>query len=112
VKIGNKNYCLYLADTNEKRTNGLSNKTISSSEGMIFIYKQPGYRRFWMKEMSYSLDLLYLNNNRVIDYHENIAPDTYPKTFTSSTPANKIIELKAGEIKNASIKKGDVLNFQ
>lgn len=110
VKVGNKKYCLYFADTLEKRTSGLSNKTITESEGMLFTYEEPGFRRFWMKEMLYSLDLIYIKDGTVVDYHENVSPDTYPKTFTSSSPANKIIELKAGEIKKSSLKKGDSIN--
>lgn len=111
IKVGNKSYCLYLADSDEKRRDGLSNKIITESEGMLFIYKEPSYRRFWMKDMLYSLDLIYLKNGIVVDFHENVSPDTYPKTFTSSSPVNKIIELKAGEIKSASLKKGDIVEF-
>lgn len=111
VKMGSGSYCLYLANTEIEKQSGLSNKEIKSSEGMIFTFDKSGFYRFWMKDMNYSLDFVYLDNDLVVDIKENISPSTYPNTFTSIAPANKIIELKTGEIKKSNVKKGDKIIF-
>ena len=111
AKIGNKNYYLYLADTEDKRTSGLSNKTIQVNEGMVFTFAKSGFYQFWMKDMKYPLDFIYLNHDIVVDYKTNISPSTYPNSFTSGVVADKIIELRAGEIQNSAIKKGQRINF-
>lgn len=111
IVMGSNNYCLYLANTETERQSGLSNKEILPNEGMVFTFDQPGFYKFWMKDMNYSLDFVYLNSDLVVDIKENISPSTYPNTFSSVAPANKIIELKAGEIKKSNVKKGDKIIF-
>ncbi len=110
--IGSKIYTLYVANTEELRSKGLSKTpSIRDNEGMIFIFEKPGQYSFWMKEMHFSLDFIYLNNNLVVEILENIAPETYPTTFTPKKPTDTVIELNGGEAKKAGIKVNDEVSF-
>lgn len=106
IQIKNKIYTLFIADTEEKRARGLSGIAImKDKEGMLFIFEKPDYHLFWMKDMRFPLDFIFLNGNKVIDLLSNINPSTYPQTFTSKSPSDKVIELKAGEINKLNLQK-------
>ncbi len=112
VKIKNKIYTLFLVDTEEKKTKGLSNiPSIRNNQGMIFVFDQADYYSFWMKNMNFSLDFIFLKGNKIVDYKQNVLPNSYSKTYTSKIPSDKIIELKAEEINKLKIKIGDEVKF-
>jgi uncharacterized membrane protein (UPF0127 family) len=107
VKIGNDTFHLYIADTNAKREQGLSGvTTLPEKTGMIFVYSTPSFYHFWMKDMNFALDFVYIKNNKIVDLQENISPNTYPSTFTSKTQADSIIEFNPGTIKKYQFKEG------
>ncbi len=98
---------LYLADIDTKREQGLSNiKSMPQDEGVMFIFNHSGSYSFWMKDMNFALDFIYLEKNKIVDLKENISPSTYPNTFVSNVPADTIIEVNSGIIKKYQIKKG------
>jgi uncharacterized membrane protein (UPF0127 family) len=112
VPIGSKTYKLYIADTDEKRTHGLSDvESMSSFEGMAFIFPQAEMRGFWMKDMQFPLDFVYVADGIVVDLIESVRPDTYPSTIQAKAPADTVIELNAGQIKENGIKIGDQLKL-
>lgn len=112
INIKNKTYTLFIADTEDKRRKGLSNiASIKNDEGMLFIFEQPDYYSFWMKDMKFPLDFIFLNDNKIVDLLSNIDPSTYPQTFTSKSPADKVIELKSGEIKTLKLKQRGIIKF-
>lgn len=112
-QIGSKTYNLYIADTVEKQQKGLSSiNKLAKDNGMIFIFDKPGFYGFWMKDMKIPLDLIFLNENQIVDILENIQPETYPKVFTGLSPYNSVIELSEGEIKQSGIKIGDLIEIR
>lgn len=104
---------LYLADTPKKSTAGLSIVTsLPKNQGMLFTFPEKSYHSFWMKNMKISLDIIFLNDGKITDILENITPETYPQTFTSSVPANQVIEINAGESKLLGLKLGDKISLK
>ena len=71
---------------------------------------------FWMKDMNFPLDFLWLNEKKVIDLTENV-PAPIDKDLTNLTlyqpsePVNEVIELNAGMVKELGIKIGDTLKY-
>ncbi len=112
LNLGKYNYLLVIADNNEKRANGLSNiELMSVNEGMMFVFDKPDFYYFWMKDMNFPLDFIFIRDNEVVDLLENITLETYPQSFTSKVQADKVIELNSGEIKKSGIKIGDKLDI-
>jgi uncharacterized membrane protein (UPF0127 family) len=100
LKINKRKFRLYVADNPQKREKGLSNiPSLQDNEGMIFLFDEPGYHSFWMKDMRFPLDFIFVRDDKVVDFLEDIKPQTYPRTFTAKKPADKVIELKAGVLK-------------
>lgn len=64
---------------------------------MLFVFDPPKQASFWMKDMRFSIDMVFADAQGVITaVHENVAPDTYPKTYTANTPSRYVLEVPAG----------------
>lgn len=108
IKVGQRNFYVEIADTQEKQTTGLSNReTIGAAEGMLFVFKEPGSYGFWMKEMYFPLDILWINNDKVIGFFENAPTNQNPlPIYHPPGLVNYVLELPAGSIKKYDIQKG------
>ena len=95
-------YRLEIADTAEEREQGLSNRQeLCGHCGMLFIFEEPQVPEFWMKDMQFALDVLWLFEDRVVAKHENLPfPSRVP--FTPGVPVTKVIELPAGSAHDIS----------
>ena len=100
LTIGSNHYELEVADTDAARAQGLGGRVgMARNHGMLFAFPNQGVRCFWMKDMQFPLDMIWLNaEQRVIKVERNVSPDTYPHPFCAST-AQSVIELNAGEAK-------------
>lgn len=113
LRVGNASYVLEQAVTANQQRQGLSGRSsMDRKRGMLFVFQREDQQCFWMKDMHFPLDMIWLNaNRRVVFLAEEVSPDTYPRTFCSGDPAAYVIELRAGEVQRAGIHKGQVLNF-
>lgn len=103
---------LEVADTPAARTLGLSNReSLLENNGMLFIFEQSAEQCFWMKDMKFSIDMIWLNDRKVVTKIEkNVAPETYPANFCAAN-TKYVIELSAGSAENHSITVGQKLRF-
>src|SRR3989338_1806519 len=70
---------------------------LAEGEGMLFVFPQDGKYGFWMKDMRFSIDILWLNASGMVVYMaQNVSPDSFPKSFESDVPARYVLELPAG----------------
>lgn len=112
VNINGHKLSVEIADTEALRNQGLSGRTnLTQDSGMLFIFPTIGNYQFWMKEMKFPLDFVWIDKDSIVDLTANVAPpqtsqETLP-TFTSKFPFDKVIELNSGMIKSLNIKIGD-----
>ena len=87
-----------VADTQEERIQGLSGREkLGENTGMLFVFEREGTWGIWMKEMRFSIDILWADEQgRVVTIENSISPETYPKVFYSTAPARSVLELPAG----------------
>lgn len=113
VKFGEVLVNAQLAQSTLEKEKGLSGREgLGENEGLLFIFDQPGFQPFWMKEMKFAIDIIWIGTDRkVVDITENISPQTYPQTFTSKVPAQYVLEVTAGWSKTNQIKEGLVVSF-
>jgi len=110
VKIGGKTINVEIADTLEKQLEGLSGReSLAENNGMLFVFNEAKSYTFWMKDMNFSLDIIWINDNEVVDFIENAQPskEKIPPSFYPQTPADKVLEAPAGSVKKLNIKVGD-----
>jgi len=114
VTIGSQAYRLAVADTPKAQAKGLGGQQTLApgEEGMLFAYKQPSILCFWMKDMHFPIDMLWVSaSRRVVHVQLGVAPTSYPKAFCGPQPAQYVIELSAGQAAQAKLQVGDCVSF-
>lgn len=109
ITIGGATVFAYVADTPVKRTRGLSGKSeLALNEGMFFIFEYPTIPEFWMKDMFFPIDIVWIGEDkRVVATSDNLSPDSYPEVFSPQTPVMYVLEVPAGFVLKNGIKSGD-----
>lgn len=104
---------LETVSTPDLRRQGLSGRNaMPITEGMLFVFEEPNSLCFWMKDMSFGLDMIWLDASKeVIQINRSVPPDTYPERFCSSSPAQYVIELNEGLANVADIAVGDYIDL-
>lgn len=102
---------LFYVDTPTSRLRGLSNLSeLPQDTGMFFSFDTSDMYAFWMKDMLFSLDIIWLDETMtVVDITRNISPETYPETFKPKVPARYVIECGAGCAQLYNIEEGEQL---
>ncbi len=113
IRIGGESFVADVANTDELRQLGLSGrKTLGDNQAMIFIFPANGRNLFWMKDMNFAIDIIWLDENKKIVYMEKgIKPESYPKTFGPATQTRYVIEFKAGVADRIGLQVGDIASF-
>ncbi|MCX6747455.1 MAG: DUF192 domain-containing protein [Candidatus Nomurabacteria bacterium] len=101
------------ADTKEAQALGLSFRTpLKEDEGMLFVFDRPNTYKFWMKDMNFAIDMIWLDVNKKIVYIErNATPESYPKLFGPDQDAKYVLEVIAGFSAKHNLKIGDSLDL-
>jgi uncharacterized membrane protein (UPF0127 family) len=102
------------AETAEAKQKGLSGrKSLCGGCGMLFSYDKPQEIGIWMKDMKFSIDIVWLDKEKRITHVESsVTPETYPTTFSDRTARSQfVVELPSKYIQEHQIKNGDKLYF-
>ncbi len=121
IKIGQNTIFAQVANTEHKRSMGLSyTKSIGENAGMLFIFDDIGSKNFWMRDMYFDLDIIWLDENRqVVGFFENVKKESYDsknpevsKIYRSPENTKYVLEVNTGTIEKLKIKTGDILDFK
>lgn len=98
LEIGGKIIQIEIADTDAERIQGLSDRTsLPQDTGLLFIFPTPTTPGFWMKDMRFPIDIIWLDENwKIISIDKNLAPESYPKLFFPPSPIKYVLEVNAG----------------
>ena len=115
LSIGTKTYQAEIANTDQLRQKGLSGRSILNDNAvMLFVFDEPDYHKIWMKNMHFSIDVLWLNENKkVVHIERQLQPDDPPhKEYTTLVPAKYIVEMPAGQADELGVKIGSRVEFE
>lgn len=108
-----------VADTYQEQAQGLSGReSLAVDEGMLFVYADKQSLEFWMKDMLFSIDLLWIEDNTIVAWQENMAiPQAGATvfeltTYVSPQAVNRVLELPAGTVKRLSLNIGDQVTWE
>jgi uncharacterized membrane protein (UPF0127 family) len=88
---------LKIASTPQSQLKGYQDeKEPSDNEGILFVYPSEIQASFWMKDVSFPLDILFFNSNKELIDSMTMSPDSYPKIFTCKKPAQYAVETRSG----------------
>lgn len=106
-------YKILLSDTPELRTKGLSGRaSLGTDEVMLFVFEKEGRNFFWMKDMLFPIDIVWLSTDRkILHIEKNVSPETFPKSLGSDENSKYVLEFKAGVVDSIGMKIGDTVSF-
>ena len=109
ITIGEEIIKVAIADTPILRSRGLSGVSgLNKNEGMLFIFDYPDYYGFWMKDMKFPLDIIWLDETgRIVHIAESATPLSYPNVFTPTDKARYVLEVNSGFSREHNLKAGD-----
>lgn len=112
AELGGEIFSLETADSDVLRERGLSGRdSIPPQGGMLFLFPRPGRYAFWMKNMRFAVDIIWLRGDRIVFIQKNAAPPAagtagnIPR-YISSEDADKIIEIQAGTAERLGLGSG------
>ena len=115
VVLGGVEVQVELAQTAEGQSKGLSGReTIAEGEGMLFIFEQEGRTGFWLKNVRFPLDLIWINKDKKI---VDIQPNAHPcqaddcLTYYPHKDASFGLEVNAGFVARHKLRIGDRVDF-
>lgn len=103
-----------IADDATEQARGLSGHApLDDEHGMLFVWPSREVRSFWMKEMTFAIDIIWIADGKVIGIESNIEPpiddDDILKTYLPPAPVNMVLEVAAGWADQRGIRVGDRL---
>ena len=113
VIVGPYTIPVVLADTPKLRTRGLSGtERLAPGTGMLFVFDTPGTHGFWMKDMRYPLDIVWIDPTLTVVGVTTAYPQSYPEIFYPPTAVAYVLEVTAGEAKAMGIEIGTVVRLE
>ncbi len=102
-----------VADTPALEERGLSGTAgLGENEAMLFVFDKQGLYPFWMKDMNYPIDMIWMDQEHHVVYiKEHATPGSYPEQFVSQAPALFVLEVQDGFVAKHNIKIADELYF-
>lgn len=111
INIHGTPYQMEVRRTDKGRRAGLSNRaSLPRGTGMRFVFETPDRYSFWMKEMRFPIDIVFLRDGVIVNIANNVP---FPKT-SSEPPATvqpqqtfeNVLELPAGDADLLNLKIG------
>jgi uncharacterized membrane protein (UPF0127 family) len=102
MTVGDQQLTVEVADTSFLRTRGLSYRDgLAPGTGMLFVFGEPRPLSFWMYEMRFCLDIIWIENGQIAGAAESVCPaadrhSTDIPAYLSPSPASYVLEVPAG----------------
>ncbi len=113
LTIKNDIWIVEIANTDQARINGLSNRaTLNHKKGMLFVFKTSSRQSFWMKDMLLPIDIIFFDENwEIVLIERRVEPSTFPTIFGNEVESKYVLEINAGEADIFDLKLGDKAIF-
>ncbi|MDP3742641.1 MAG: DUF192 domain-containing protein [Candidatus Micrarchaeota archaeon] len=105
-----------VASTEAQRVAGLSNRDVLPvGTAMLFVFETEGQYPFWMKDMKFPLDIIWISNSGTVVFIESNAQ---PCNAAVCVPINQqqnakyVLEVNAGNANSSGLKVGDEVEIK
>lgn len=97
-----------IADSPTERTQGLSGTTmLPQGTGMLFVFPSPHVPGFWMKDMLFPIDIIWISSaGEVVGVVPRATPESFPTQFRPDQPIQYVLEVPAGFAETYNVQKG------
>jgi len=78
---------------------------------MLFSYHRSGKYNFWMKDMKFDLDIIWINEDRIVYMAKNVSHN-FAETIRPDVFSDKVLEINAGLSDEYGFREGDIVEIQ
>lgn len=103
IAVGGVPLTVELAYQPADRALGLSYREgLAPGTGMLFVFEEPAPRSFWMRDMQFCIDIIWIENGVIQGAAESVCPDPPGTTdadlrsYVSPVPVTYVLEVPAG----------------
>jgi len=84
---------------------------------MLFLFEDAGYWSFWMKDMRFPIDIVWIAGDRIVGFEERVAPEPGAaerdlRRYAPPEPVDKVLELAAGRVRLLRAEVGDTVRVR
>ncbi|MDP3970425.1 MAG: DUF192 domain-containing protein [bacterium] len=118
VKFNDSEINTYIADEESERNLGLGDiAELEWNQGMLFVYDESDEYSYWMKDVEYPIDIIWLSDDYIVDITENVPPEAEGtsllqyQSYSPHAPVNRVLEVNAGYVQENNVKIGDIIKI-
>ena len=104
IEIANTSY--------ETQTGLMYSDGMEDNQAMLFIFDEPAYHSFYMKNTRFSIDIIFINDQlRIASFKERAKPMD-ENGLSSEVPVQYVLEVNAGLAEQWQLEIGDRISYQ
>ena len=113
LEIANTRLNVAIASTPADRSKGLGGREeLAAGWGMLFVFEEADRYPFWMKDVSFPLDIIWIAEDwRILGFEERVLPSSYPTTFRSPRPVLYVLEVNSGFVAESQVTLGETVKL-
>jgi uncharacterized membrane protein (UPF0127 family) len=101
-----------VAQTPGERRQGLSGRAgLARDAGMLFVFERPGIYPFWMPDMHFDLDLVWIRQDRIVGISRNVSRLDPLREHAPPLPVDRVLEVVAGTAARHGWRREDRVEF-
>ncbi len=114
VTINDNKIEVEVADDEDSRRTGLSGRdSLEEGQGMLFAFEEKQIVEFWMVDMKFPIDIIFIDDTMIVDIDANVQPPEEGANkaalpiYSPDVPVNYVLEVPGGFSEANNIKVGD-----
>jgi uncharacterized protein len=118
IELGNASIKAEIADTPDAIVRGLGGRdALADGEGMLFVFTQPIAIGFWMKDMRFPVDIIWIDNDRIIHVDPSVpvaklnSDKKELELYYPPSPVTHVLEVPAGWVERNELGIGDLVSI-
>ncbi|HVO28848.1 MAG TPA: DUF192 domain-containing protein [Candidatus Paceibacterota bacterium] len=118
ITVGGTMFDVEMATTMVEQSCGLSGReSLADGQGMLFVFGSGSTQNFWMKDMNFALDMVWISGNQVAGFAQDVPPPApgtqlwQLKIYTSPPNVDKVLEVPAGTVAKDGLAVGDAVTI-
>jgi uncharacterized membrane protein (UPF0127 family) len=99
ITIRNQTVQLEITNTPLEQAKGLGDRdSLEWGHGMLFEYSEPRFAAFWMKDMRFDIDIVWIRDNQIVDLSHRVpfSPGGPGPTVRPREVVDTVLEVPAG----------------
>lgn len=114
ITVGKKTVYAQIVTSPAEMSLGLSGRQgLNADQGMLFDFKSSQRPGFWMKDMNFDLDFIWISQNKIIGFTQNVprpaAADSNLPVYYPSGNIDMVLEVNSGWVEKNGVKAGDLV---